>query len=487
MATRPTIEISFKQLATTLIQRSERGTAILLLNDSTAGAVTTKVYKTVADIDESLYTAENLAYIKACMAYAPYEVVVISADSSSFSTFAPEILKARSTGWIAVAGTGDEETVITKSYDPGKSINELGVLYSGTSLWGNEEAVTVEHNGVTYTSALKVQNECEITFELPKNGTITFVTYKQGTSDTQLIIDGMVVTVDGEKNQDGSLTSITSLTLDAGIHTITRGASDLMIFGIVFEYTESQLQSDLAVWIKAQENMGRTYKAIGTAAGKDCKHYVYFNQTCYDNDGNELSATEYLPNLLGIIASCNVTKGCTNFLCTDLSRVDEVEDIDAAIAAGQFVLTNDVGGVRIVTGINSLTTLNGNTATEDMQYIETVEAMDLIRDDIRDVFKTTYQGKFKNKYKYQMLFIGAVNQYYSQLANEDILDDEFDNKAEIDATEQRSAWLGTGKTEAADWDDDEVRRMSFKRSLFLASNIKILNCMENLKFTVTLE
>lgn len=35
MATRPTIDISFKQLATTLIQRSERGTAILLLNDST--------------------------------------------------------------------------------------------------------------------------------------------------------------------------------------------------------------------------------------------------------------------------------------------------------------------------------------------------------------------------------------------------------------------------------------------------------------------
>lgn len=480
MATRPTIEISFKQLATTLIQRSERGTAILLLNDSTAGAVTTKVYKTVADIDESLYTAENLAYIKACMAYAPYEVVVISADSSSFSTFAPEILKARSTGWIAAAGTGDEETIITKSYDPGKSVNDLGVQYSGTGIWSNDDSVTVEHDGVTYTSALKVQNGCEITFELPKKGTVTFVAYKNGTSDTQLIVDGMVVEIEGGQ-------STTELILDAGSHTITRGESDVYLFGLVLEYTESQMQSDLASWIKAQENMGRTYKAVGTAAGMDCKHYVYFNQTCYDSDENEVSATGYLPNILGIIASCNVTKGCTNFLCSDLSRVDEVEDIDAAIAAGQLVLSNDVGGVRIVTGINSLTTLNGNTATEDMQYIETVEAMDLIRDDIRDVFKTTYQGKFKNKYKYQMLFIGAVNQYYSQLAGEDILDDEFDNKAEIDVAEQRSAWLGTGKTEAADWDDDEVRRMSFKRSLFLASNIKILNCMENLKFTVTLE
>ena len=41
-----------------------------------------------------------------------------------------------------------------------------------------------------------------------------------------------------------------------------------------------------------------------------------------------------------------------------------------------------------------------------MQYIETVEAMHLIKDDIKNVFKNTYQGKFKNKYNYQMLLIG---------------------------------------------------------------------------------
>lgn len=314
---------------------------------------TVKVYKSVADIDEEIYTEKNLGYIKKCLNYAPYEVVVISALSFKFSDFAPAIMTARSTGWIAFA---------------------------------EDEAP----------------------------------------------------------------------------------------------------QEDLASWIKSQENAGKTYKAVGTVKGKDCKHYVYFDQTCYDNDGNEVSAVDYLPNLLGIVASCNVTKGCTNFLCSDLSDVKEVEDIDKAVSAGQLVLTNDIGGVRIVTGCNSLTSLNGNTNTEDMQYIETVEAMDLIRDDIRTVFNTTYQGKFRNKYKYQMLFIGAVNQYYSQLANEDILDDEFDNRAEIDVAEQRSAWLGTGKAEAADWDDDKVKRMAFKRSVFLASNIKVLGSMENLKFTVTL-
>ncbi len=359
MATKPTITITFKQLATTLIQRSERGTAILLLNDATGAPesgtnIITRVYKTVADIEESLYTEDSLSQIKKCLSYTPFEVVVISGNSTQFSDFAKAIMTVRRTGWIAFAGS-----------------------------------------------------------ETP--------------------------------------------------------------------------QADLASWIKSMDKQGYTYKAVGTQKGADCKQYVYFNQSAADNNGNEVTAINYLPSLLGILAGCNITRGCTNFLCTDLSGVTEVDDIDAAISSGQLVLTNDVNGVRIVAGINSLITLNGNTATEDMQYIETVEAMNLIMDDIRDEFKNTYQGSFKNKYMNQMLFIGAVNEYFSNLAREDVLDSEFANKAEIDVELQRSAWIGTGKSEAQDWSDDKVKAMAFKRSVFVACNIKILNCMENLKFTVTME
>ena len=193
------------------------------------------------------------------------------------------------------------------------------------------------------------------------------------------------------------------------------------------------------------------------------------------------------PYLVGILAGCNCTRSVTNYKLSELSSCEEVEDVDTAITNGQLVITNEDSEVKIVTGINSLTTLNGNTATEDMQYIETVEAMDLIRDDIRDVFVNTYQGSFKNKYMNQMLFIGSVNEYFDRLAGEDVLDSEFDNKAEIDVEAQRSAWMGTGKASAAEWDDDTVKRMSFKRTVFIAANIKILNCMENLKFTVTME
>lgn len=475
MATRPTIDISFKQLATTLIQRSERGTAILLLNDSTLAE--NKVY------DWNYTTGDNTlnATVKGS-AYTSASTVTV--DGVSYSA----ALKMDTSADIQFESAVDGSLVI---------ITAAADTVTAPTITLDGEEVAVSKNGETKLD-LKAGKHTIV-----KGTTNTYLYYLGvkvlGTDGVITRVYKSVADIDDEDYSEKGLAYIKSCLNYAPYEVVVISGASVKFAdfapaimaarstGWIAFAGEEAPQSDLASWIKSQENMGRTYKAVGTEGGKDCKHYVYFDQTCYDRDGNQMKAVDYLPNLLGIIASCNVTKGCTNFLCSDLSNVDEVENIDTAVSEGQLVLTNDIGGVRIVTGINSLTSLNGNTNTEDMQYIETVEAMDLIRDDIRTVFKTTYQGKFRNKYKYQMLFIGAVNQYYSQLANEDILDDEFDNKAEIDVAEQRSAWLGTGKSEAADWDDDKVRRMAFKRSVFIASNIKVLGSMENLKFTVTLE
>lgn len=356
MATRPTVEVSFRQLATTLIERSERGTAILLLKKDEAEGFDTLVFKTVADVTKDAETRlgdENVKAVKAALSFAPYEVVAIVGAGESFADFAPHIKAARRTGWIASPAEG--------------------------------------------------------------------------------------------------------------------------------------IQSDLASFIKSEEKSGGTFKAVGTEAKQDCKQYVYFNQKGTDETGSEVTALDYLPSLVGILAGCNVEKGCTNYVCRDLASIEEVEDIDAAIKAGQLVLTNDHAGVKIVTGINSLTTYDGSTATEDMSYIETVEAMNLIADDIRDEFVNTYQGKYRNSRTNQLLFIGAVNQYFDALAAEDILDGEYDNRASVDVEAQRAAWIGSGKAEAVDWDEETVKRMTYKRSVFVAADIKVLGCMENLKFVVTLQ
>lgn len=136
--------------------------------------------------------------------------------------------------------------------------------------------------------------------------------------------------------------------------------------------------------------------------------------------------------------------------------------------------------------VNALTTTDGSTKTEDMKYIETVEAMDLIRDDISRTFRDEYLGQYRNSRANQMLFISAINYYFDGLAADNILNPEHDNKADIDVAAQRNAWVGSGKAEAADWDDDTVRATPFKRTVFLTGDIHILGSMGGLQFVVTL-
>ena len=97
--------------------------------------------------------------------------------------------------------------------------------------------------------------------------------------------------------------------------------------------------------------------------------------------------------------------------------------------------------------------------------------------------------KYRNSKANQMLFISAVNYYFDTLAaaaSNYVLNPDHDNKAGIDVTAQRNAWIGSGKAEAADWDDATVMATPFKRMVYLAGDVQILGCMGGLEFAVTL-
>lgn len=364
MAKVPEILVTFLQRAGSLIERSQRGIATLIIRDDTDSSFDIKKYTSIpeADADKALYTADNLRQIKDVLLSAPYMtyVVRIGADGKLSDALAA-IKKNIKTSWVGVANAKPEDA----------------------------EA--------------------------------------------------------------------------------------------------------LVSWIKAQEQRQRYYRAVVfNAAAPDNKHVVNFcneKVTFADKERGEKEGKEYVASLLGILASCNIKRGSTNYRCANLVNVQEVADNAAAVKAGKFILYNaNVDEVRVVSGCNSLTTTNGTTLTEDMQYIETVEAMDLISDDIIRTFKETYLGNYRNNLDNQMLFISAVNAYFRELAQPgtDVLDREYQNTAQIDVEEQRAAWMGTGKEEANGWDADKVRKMTFKRSVFIMADIKILGSMENLHFVVNM-
>lgn len=361
--TMPKIEVTFRQQATSLIARSARGVAVLIVRDDTNKTFTHKQYADLSALqaDEALYTEDNYAAIGDMLAFAPYQSHVFRLDTTgTLADTLAEIGRTVKTGWLAVAGQSAED-----------------------------------------------------------------------------------------------------------------GAA-------------------LASWVKTQAARSRSYKCIvhNVTPLPDDMHVVHFvnGSVTFADARGEQDGEAYLPSLLAIMAVCNVERGCTGYHCSNLAAVEEVADNDAAVGAGKFILFNDEeGAVRIGQGINSLTTLDGKTKTEDMQFIETVEAMDLMRDDITSTFRSTYLGSYRNTRDNQMLFIAALNSsYFRQLAAENILDPDHANAASIDVEAQRAAWVASGKTEAADWDDDTVKATPFKRTVYLAGDVKILGSMTDLIFPINL-
>lgn len=356
--TLPQINITFQQLAASFIQRSERGVAILIVRDNTAGGDGYASYTDMSQLEDAPYTAENMQAIKDAMSFGPLRTGVAKVgEDGSLADALALVTQNEKTGWLTVVG---------------------------------------------------------------------------GTAD---------------------------------------------------DWTT------LASWIKAREKEAKSWKsAVYKAAAPDCMHIVSLDNetvTFADSRGT-VEGNAYTPSLVGLFAACNVKRGATNYLCANLTCVKVPDSPDEAVGAGKFILINDDDEVRVGVDVNTLTTTNGKTLTEDMKYIETVEAMDLIRDDIHDAFKHDYLGNYRNSLDSQMLLISAIRYYFDTLEEQDVLDPEYANTVDINVEAQRKAWVGSGNAEAEKWDDAKVRSMPFKRTVFLKGDIKILGSMGNLEFGITL-
>jgi len=243
----------------------------------------------------------------------------------------------------------------------------------------------------------------------------------------------------------------------------------------------------LVSWIKSVRKAGKTYKAVVFNATKpDNKGIVNLMNdkvTFVDNRG-EVDGWQYVPTVLGMLAGLPMTRSATSFLCGNLKDVSIFNDIDDTIDKGGFCLYKDEGDIRVARACTSLQEITQDE-TEDMKDIIIIESMDLMRDDIYSTFKK-WIGKYKNKYDNQVLFFTAINAYFKELEREDILDKEYDNYSEVDVEAQRLAWLGVGKAEVAEWEDEKVKKTAFKKKVFMKANIKILNAVEDFKFTINM-
>lgn len=251
-------------------------------------------------------------------------------------------------------------------------------------------------------------------------------------------------------------------------------------------YTDTR-QSELVTWIKEQEKAKRYYKALVIGeSGPDCCHIVNVGNTgkvVFEDERGEQSVVLSAGVLLGVLASANVERGVTRAVLPGIKRVvGETLTEENAMKAGKLLYINSPNGARISLGINS----SVSSTPDDMRYIENVEVCDMISEDITKVFEDEYLGVLRNSLDNQMLLISAINGYFKSLAIEGILDEEYDNKVDIDVAAQRAAWVASGVNDASAWSDTVVKTRTFKRSVFLAGSIKILGTVDTLKFVISL-
>ncbi|MTI65165.1 MAG: phage tail sheath protein [Firmicutes bacterium] len=245
---------------------------------------------------------------------------------------------------------------------------------------------------------------------------------------------------------------------------------------------------DLVSFVKSSNsNDKKRYKTIVyNATTSDDMHIVNFtnsNVTFKDSRGQQTGDTA-IPYLLGMLAGLSLDISVIAKKLDKFESVTEPEDIETAVNNGEFVLFNDEGEVKVARGVNSLTT-TGDGLTDDMKFILIVEVMDLIYSDIYDTWNNFYKGRYKNNADNQALLVGAISAYFDGLENDNLLDPNFNNIASVDIEKQRQANIPKYGVDVVNtWSDDKVKEMTVGTDVFLTGDVKILNAMEDIDFTI---
>ena len=152
----PSISIEFKTLATTAIQRSERGTVCLILKDKKANGKWYS-FKTIADVDAKSWDAESMKYINLAMHYGAFKVLARVVQNGEAMDKVLKDLEMRKFNWLAypqAIETEDQTTVnwVKQQFGTTGPIGKT-VKYVSSYANGSDHVAIVElGNGGTYKS-----------------------------------------------------------------------------------------------------------------------------------------------------------------------------------------------------------------------------------------------------------------------------------------------------------------------------------------------
>jgi hypothetical protein len=238
-------------------------------------------------------------------------------------------------------------------------------------------------------------------------------------------------------------------------------------------------------WIKAQRTDGLTPKAVLPNTAADSEAIINFTTSGIKDGDNTYTAAQYCSRIAGIIAGTPMTISCTYALLPEVTDVDRLtkEDMDNAIDDGEFIIFYDGEKVKAGRGINSLQTTTQDKG-EAFKKIKIVEAVDMIRKDIKDTAEDNYIGKYANSYDNKCLLVSAIKGYFNGLEEEGILERGTSVvEIDIDAQELYLQSIGKDTTVMA---EEEIKNAATADKVFLRANITILDAIEDIDLNITI-
>nr|WP_302599625.1 phage tail sheath subtilisin-like domain-containing protein [uncultured Cellulosilyticum sp.] len=248
---------------------------------------------------------------------------------------------------------------------------------------------------------------------------------------------------------------------------------------------EEENVSSIASWVKSlNETLDKKVKAVLPNCKGDHESIINFTSDNIITNTKAYTTAEYCSRIAGLLAGTPMTISATYAPLNEVVDFDRLTktEIDVAINKGELVLYHDGEKVKVARAVNSFVTTTQDKG-ESFKKVKIVDAMHMIHDDVKKTAEDSYLGKYANSYDNKCLLVTAIQAYLDQLVLDGILDNSYDNKIHIDVESQR-IYLKSIGVDVEALSEKEIKEYNTKDKVFLASNIKILDAIEDITLNI---
>ena len=246
---------------------------------------------------------------------------------------------------------------------------------------------------------------------------------------------------------------------------------------------EEENVNSISSWVKS---LDKKVKAVLPNCKGDHESIINFTSNNIVTNTRTYTTAEYCSRIAGLLAGTPMTISATYAPLNEVVDFDKLTktEMDVAINKGELVLYHDGEKVKVARAVNSFVTTTQDKG-ESFKKIKIVDVMHMLHDDIKKTTEDSYLGKYANSYDNKCLLITAIQAYLDQLVLEGILDNTYANKVYIDVESQR-IYLKSIGVDVESLSEKEIKEYNTKDKVFLASNIKILDAIEDITLNVIL-